>query len=177
MDDLKLVLPSKEHEKQAFEYIQEFLDYNSEIHGSGGLHKFKEYSEWLRKVEQESDSLNTPVGKVPASTYFLIRTSDNKIIGMVNIRHKLNEFLLKEGGHVGYSIRPTERRNGFGTLILKLSLQKCMELKIDKVLVTCDKINTASAKVIQNNGGVLENEFYSETYSEIVQRYWIEMEA
>lgn len=172
---LKLVSPSKDHEKKAFEYIQEFINHNSEIHGTGGLDTYNNYDEWLVKLENDLDIPNIPDGRVPGSTYFCIRTLDSKIVGMINIRHDLNEFLFNEGGHVGYSIRPTERNKGYATLMLRLALEKCRELNLRKVLVTCDKINIGSAKVIINNNGILENEIYSKIYDEIVQRYWIEL--
>ncbi len=175
MTDFKLISPSKEFEKEAVEYIQEFLKYNSEINGVGGLDRYDNYEEWLLKLEKDLDISNIPEGKVPANTYFFVRIQDNKIIGMINIRHKLNEFLFNEAGHIGYSIRPTERKKGYGTLMLKLGLEKCRQLNLDKVLITCDKINVASAKVIQSNNGVLENEIFSETFSEIIQRYWISL--
>lgn len=175
MNDVKLISPSKEYEKEAFEFIQEFLEYNSEINGTGGLDRYDDYDEWLLKIEKDLDLPNIPGGKVPANTYFFVRTSDNKIIGMINVRHKLNEFLFNEGGHIGYSIRPTERKNGYATIMLKLALQKCRELNLNRILITCDKINVASAKVIQKNNGVLENEIFSETFSEIIQRYWIDL--
>lgn len=175
MTDVRLIFPSKEYEKEAFEYIQEFLEYKSEINGTGGLHRYQNYDEWLLKLEKDLDLLNILEDKVPASTYFLVRTSDNKIIGMINIRHKLNEFLLNEGGHIGYSVRPTERKKGYGTLMLKLGLDKCRELNLNRILITCDKINIVSAKIIQNNNGILENEVFSETFSEIIQKYWINL--
>lgn len=168
MDEFSLVTPAKEYEKKAFEYVKEFLDYNSEIYGVGGLNKYDNFDEWLRKLEKYSDISSIPAGKVPESTYFFVRTSDDRIIGMTNIRHKLNEFLLNEGGHIGYSIRPTERKKGYGTLLLKLGLQKCREMHINNVLLICDKINIGSAGVIQNNNGILENEVYNETYTEII---------
>jgi predicted acetyltransferase len=175
MTDFKLIYPSKEYEKSAFEYIQEFLEYNSQINGTGGLDRYDNYDEWLLKLEKDLDIPNIPEGRVPANTYFLIRTSDNIIIGMINIRHKLNDFLLNEGGHIGYSIRPTERNKGYGTLMLKLGLEKCRELKLNKVLISCDKTNIGSARVIQNNNGILENEAYSKTFSAVIQRYWINL--
>lgn len=168
-----LVEPSKEYENKAFEFIEEFHVFNSEINGTGGLDSYDNYNEWLHKIERDLDLANISEGRVPATTYFFVRKSDKRIIGMINIRHRLNEFLLNEGGHIGYSIRPTERNKGYATLMLSLGLQKCRELNLEKALITCDKINIASAKVIQKNGGVLENELYSETFSEIIQRYWI----
>lgn len=173
MDELKLITPSKEHEEQAFEYIKEFHKYNSEINGSGGLKRYDNYDEWLLKLERDTDLGNIPEDRIPANTYFLVRMQDNRIIGMINIRHRLNEYLLNEGGHIGYSIRPTERKKGYGTLLLKLGLERCRELNLDKVLVTCDKSNIGSARVIQNNNGILENEIYSEAFSQLIQRYWI----
>ncbi|MDP4088495.1 MAG: GNAT family N-acetyltransferase [Bacillota bacterium] len=175
MTDLRLIFPSREYGKKAFEYIKEFLEYNSEINGTGGLDRYEKYDDWLIKIKKDLDISNIPEGRVPANTYFFIRVSDDKIIGMINIRHKLNEFLFNEGGHIGYSIRPTERKKGYATTMLKLGLQRCRELNIDKVLISCDKTNIASAKVIQNNNGILENEVYSETFSEVIQRYWISL--
>lgn len=175
MTGFELIYPSKEYEKKALEYISEFLLYKSEINGTGGLDRYDDYNEWLKKVEKDLDLPNIPEDRVPASTYFFLRRSDDRIMGMINIRHKLNEFLYNEGGHIGYSIRPTERKKGYGTLLLKLGLEKCKELNLNKVLITCDKSNTGSAKVIQNNKGILENEVYSNTFSEIIQRYWISL--
>ena len=144
MTDIKLISPSKEYEKEAFEYIQEFIEYNSEINGTGGLSRYDNYDEWLLKLHKDLDLSNIAEGRVPANTYFLVRTSDNRIIGMINIRHRLNEFLFNEGGHIGYSIRPTEREKGYGTLILNLGLEKCKELNLKKVLLTCDKTDRKS---------------------------------
>jgi predicted acetyltransferase len=175
MMDCCLTFPTKEHEDKAFDYIDEFRQLHSEINGTGGLDGYENYDEWLLKLEKDLDIPNIPEGRVPAHTYFLIRQSDDRIIGMINIRHKLNDFLFNEGGHIGYSIRPTEREKGYGTLLLSMGLQKCRDLDLDRVLISCDKANLASAKVIQNNGGVLENELYSETFSEVIQRYWIRL--
>ena len=174
MEKIKLIKPTKEYEEQAKEYIQEFKDYNSEINGVGGLDKHDNYDEWLQKIEDYSKGIN--LGElVPASTYFAIRENDNKIIGMINIRHKLNDYLLQHGGHIGCSVRPTERKKGYATEILYLGLKKCMELELDKVLLTCDKSNIASAKTIQNNFGLLENEIKTDETNEILQRYWIDV--
>lgn len=112
-------------------------------------------------------------GKVPDSVFFLLDEERDRLLGAVNIRHYLNDFLLQQGGHIGDGIRPSERRKGYGTEILRLALLECKKLGIDRVLVTCDKDNIASAKAIKNNGGVLENEFLNDE-GVLEQRYWID---
>jgi predicted acetyltransferase len=154
MSDLKLVYPVKEYEEKAFEYIREFIEYNSEINGTGGLQRYDNYDEWLLKIEKDLDIPNIPEDRVPANTYFFVRTSDDKIIGMINIRHKLNEFLLNEGGHIGYSIRPAERNKGYGTEMLKLALVECQRLGFKEICLNCNDNNYDSQKVILNNGGI-----------------------
>ena len=113
--------------------------------------------------------------KVPDSVFFLLDTDRNRLLGAVNIRHYLNDSLLFSGGHIGDGIRPSERQKGYGTEIIRLALVECKKLGINKVLMTCDKDNIASAKTIIKNGGVLESEFVNEE-GEIEQRYWINLE-
>lgn len=110
---------------------------------------------------------------VPASTFIVIRISDSKIIGMIDIRHILNDFLLKSGGHIGYSVRKSERNKGYAKKMLSLALKKCSEFGIENVLVTCSKDNIASVKTILANGGILENEVIIDGKEK--QRYWIEI--
>ena len=100
-----------------------------------------------------------------SSTYVLI--ANNYIVGMIDIRHELNDGLLKTGGHIGYSVRPSQRLKGYASSMLKLGLEKCREFGIDKVLVTCHENNLASMKTIEKNGGVLENSIDHHL------RYWI----
>src|SRR5690606_28706890 len=111
--------------------------------------------------------------KVPSDTYFLINYN-GKILGAISIRHYLNENLFSIGGHISYGIRPTERRKGHAKAMLKMALEKCIQLDIKKVIITCDKTNIASAKTILANGGILENEVVEDD-GNVVQRYWITM--
>ena len=90
---------------------------------------------------------------------------------MIDIRHRLNEYLLQFGGNIGYSVRPSQRRKGYATEMLALALEECRKLGLDRALVTCDKTNIGSAKTIQKNGGILENEVLEG--DRITQRYWI----
>lgn len=173
---MKFVLPCKEYEQKAVEYIQEFYDHSSDINGTGGLDRYLKtstYDEWLVKILRDMDIANTPPDRVPSYTYFYVREDDEKIVGMINIRLSLNDFLRREGGHIGYSIRPTERRKGYGTKMLKEALSFIKTIGLNDVIITCDKSNAASAGVIKNCGGILEEEFYSERFGEIVQRYQI----
>jgi len=176
---MKFVFPNKEYEQKAIEYIQEFRDYNSPINGTGGLDRFLEnatYQDWLLKVEADRDIANIPEDRVPAYTYFYVREDDDKIIGMINIRLALNDFLRKEGGHIGYSIRPTERRKGYGTRMLREALEFLKPIGLTNIIIACGKENLASAGVIKNCGGVLEAEFYSDVFNQVIQRYRIRLE-
>ena len=175
---MMFVFPCEEYEDKAKNFIEEFYQYNSDINGTGALDRYlseDNYQEWLKKVLKDIDLANIQKGRVPAYTYFYVREEDQKIIGMINIRLELNEFQLKEGGQIGYCIRPTERRKGYGTQMLREALQFLKRIGINKVLITCDATNYGSAKIAMNCGGILENEFYSETFKVMAQRYWIEI--
>ena len=140
------------------------------MNGDNGLDEAETYEDWLIWLD------NIEAGKheylLPSSTYFAM--IDGKIVGIVDIRHKLNDFLLKAGGHIGYSVHPSERRKGYATEILRLALEKCRQRGIEKVLVTCDKDNVGSQKTILYNCGVLENELQDESGNATL-RYWIEV--
>lgn len=173
---MKLVFPTKDYEAKAKEFIAEFYAHGSEIAGSGSLDRYlKEstYDQWLAKIFSYIDIANVPAGKIPGLTYFFVREEDDSIVGMINIRLALNEFLRNEAGHIGYCIRPTERRKGYGTQLLRAGVTVCRRVDIKEVIVTCDKSNLGSAGVIRNCGGVLEAELYSETFGEVIQRYVI----
>ncbi len=173
---MKLVFPNMTYKEKAIQFINEFYEYNSDINGSGGLDGYLEkstYEEWIKKVLADIDIANIPQPKVPALTYFYVREDDNKIVGMINIRLALNDFLKKEGGHIGYCIRPTERGKHYATNMLNDALKVCDTLGIHEVILSCDKSNIASASVIKNCKGELESEFYSEFFKEIIQKYVI----
>ncbi|MCR5634710.1 MAG: GNAT family N-acetyltransferase, partial [Lachnospiraceae bacterium] len=162
-EGMRFVFPTIDYKDKAIEYINEFYEYDSEINGSGSLDMFlKEstYEKWLEKLVYAMDIANMQENKVPDLTYFYVRESDDRIVGMINIRLALNDFLRKEGGHIGYAVRPTERRKGFGTDMLAEGIKVCERIGIHEVLVSCDKENIASSGVIKNCGGVLKDEFY-----------------
>ena len=172
----KLVFPNLKYKEKAIEFINEFYENNSEINGSGALDGYLEdatYEEWLTKVLADIDIANVEKPRVPALTYFYVREEDDKILGMINMRLALNDFLRTEGGHIGYCIRPTERRKHYATEMLKKALEVCDTMSIKEVLLSCDKDNAASSGVIKNCGGELIEERYSETFQSEIQRYVI----
>ena len=165
----------KKRKEEALSYIQEFKDYNSQIHGVGGLDKFVDkYEEWLLKLAKEKEIEPSEL-LVPAETYFLIRENDNKLVGMVNIRLVLNKALRKNGGHIGYGIRPTERRKGYNKINLYLALKVCDEHGIDRVMLTCDKENLGSSSTMKALGAEKEREFYTEE-NVLEEEYWIDVQ-
>jgi predicted acetyltransferase len=172
-----LLNPDPSHKEAAREFIAEFKEHASTPHGAAGLEKHGEdYEGWLKKLEREGDERTVEPEKVPASTWFAVRKEDNRIVGMINIRHRLNGYLLNRGGHIGYCVRPAERRKGYAVEILGLGLGQCRVLGLKKALVTCGKNNIPSARTIQHHGGILENEVFDEESSAWFQRYWIETE-
>lgn len=116
---------------------------------------------------------NLPAGYVPATEYWLV--DGGEYIGHVGIRHELNNQLLQVGGHIGYSIRPSKRRQGYGNKILALALPKAKELGIERVLLTCDADNEASRKIIEKNGGVLENQVPNPETGVGKLHFWIDI--
>ena len=178
MEKFRLVVPTIEHEKQAFEFIKENHQYNPNttvIHGSASLDKFvDDYPGWLQKLENDRNQIPNEQ-RVPAKTFFLMRMSDERIVGTISIRLVLNEHLRNFGGHIGYCIRPTERGKGYNRINLFLALCECQKNNMDKVMLSCDKSNVASSKTMIGLGGVFEREFYSEEDNDFTQIYWIDV--
>ena len=169
---MKLVKLSKDYQAQLVEMLEEWSSYNSSHktnHSPWAIFKndYHDFEKYLKEI----NSTIVSEGHVPDSTFFLYDEARDIFVGACNIRHYLNESLLKTGGHIGDGIRPSERGKGYGTMIIKLALEECKKLGIDKVLMTCDKDNIGSKKAIIKNGGILENEVLED--GNIVQRYWI----
>jgi predicted acetyltransferase len=167
----KLVKPTLCMEREYYDFSEEWVRNGEEIIPFSARLLGDSYIEWLENTYKFENIESCPVEFVPAHTYFLI--ADKKILGAINIRHYLNDYLYNFGGHIGYGIRPSERRKGYASLMLSLALPIAKDLGISKALITCDRCNVASAKTIINNGGVLENEV--EENGKLIKRYWIEI--
>lgn len=156
--------------------MKEFKDHTSLVAGSSFLdEKVDNYEDWLEFLSRIKNAPNEE-RLCPNRQYFLIRENDNKIIGLINIRYDLNEWMLKYGGNIGYCIRPTERRKGYNKINLFLALEKCQELGIKEVLIVTDDDNVASIKTIESLGGILDNKITSEEGSGLIRRYYINVD-
>ena len=173
MEKIILIKPNLSYADEIIKYKEESLKENPLINGSAGLNRFSSIEDWLEELKKRSSEDTVPEGLVPLSTYLGIREKDNYIVGMIDIRHYLNEYLTQVGGNIGYSVRKTERNKGYAKQMLKLALEKCKELKIKKVLITCDEDNIASEKVILSANGKFEDIRSFEGKNK--KRFWIEL--
>lgn len=170
--------PSMERKNDVIEYMNEYVKYNSAINGTGSFDHVLEgetYEECMdRYYKIQNNEYAKSIDRCPGKTYFLIRKNDNKLIGMINIRHHLTPKMLVHGGHIGYGIRPTERRKGYNKINLYLGLLKALEeFNLDKVMLDCDVKNLGSDKTIQALGGVLERTDIDDYDGALTNVYWI----
>lgn len=167
---LKLVQPSEELRPLVTDMMDEWTATGEKI-VPYAIRKadYHDYEAWLQAVLSTSVS----PGHVPDTTFLCLDQEQNILVGAVNIRHSLNDQLLLNGGHIGDGVRPSQRRKGVATQMIALALEECRKLGISRVLMVCDKTNIGSAKSIQRNGGVLENEVLVDGVTE--QRYWIDL--
>ena len=165
MEKLYFEIPGIARKDDAVEYIREFHEYGSNINGTGGLDRFTDnYDGWLEKLEQDY-TREPDREKVPARTFFLVRDTDRRIVGMINIRLCLNERLSRCGGHIGYSIRPIERGKGYNRINLYLGLKVCAAHGIDRVFLDADLNNPASWRTMEALGGIRVREYYDDVYA------------
>lgn len=179
MDTIELIEPQLSYCEDIWNFRQEIIDKDKDnedrFAGCGCLDRCESAEEWvnickLRKSEETCEEGGTIV---PSSMYLAVRKSDNRIVGIIDLRHHINHPILGTwGGHTGYSVRPSERRKGYATQMLRLNIQNARRMGIEKILVTCDDTNFASEKTIVKNGGVFEKIIEVDGCN--IKRYWID---
>ena len=153
--------------------IASYAELSAEGHHGFLLDGFQEnphdFLGWLGRVHDHAQGLNIAEGSVPAT--FLVAVADTEIVGRISIRHELNDFLFSFGGHIGYMVRPMHRRKGYATEMLRQALLIAGSLGIKSALITCNDDNLGSIRVIESQGGVLEN--IVDENGRALRRYWI----
>ena len=172
--------PSMERKNDVIEYMNEHVKYNSAINGTGSFDHVLEgetYEECMdRYYKIQDNEYAKSIDRCPGKTYFLIRKNDNKLIGMINIRHHLTPKMLVHGGHIGYGIRPTERRKGYNKINLYLGLMEAKKIGLDKVMLDCDVENLGSSKTMEALGGKLERTEIDPYDGILTSVYWINVD-
>ncbi len=155
MNELFLIEPTREYQTEYLDMIEEWKTTGEKMVPFTLRFDCNDFDVFLQEIRhQKEDHLENE--KMANNTTYWLVNADRRVLGAVNIRHHLTPSLLAIGGHIGYGIRPSERRKGYATKILSLALLRAKEMGIDRALLTCDKNNIASAKTIINNGGVLD---------------------
>ena len=168
---LRKVLPS---DLEAIrEYRAEFLEKGGTMDGCSNLRRYEKMEDWYEWIQKAECWETCAPDWVPDTQLVCVRKTDGRIVGMLDIRHTLNDACLNLFGNIGYSIRHSERRKGYATIMLGLAKELCHSMGMEKILVSCHKENTASRKTILHNGGILENEVVDQRNGQVLQRYWI----
>ncbi|GBG10870.1 GCN5 family acetyltransferase [Paenibacillus agaridevorans] len=175
MEKLKLIKPSVQYKEAYLAFYQDWIASGESIVPwvvERDPSDFEEYVHFLYSADAEEKV--TDNGWVPHSTYWLLDGKDN-IVGALNFRHRLNEKLLDSGGHIGYGIRPSARRNGYASFQLGAALDIARGKGLDRLLLVCDSNNEASERTIRKHGGIMEDERMTSEGS-TVKRFWIALD-
>lgn len=167
MGRLELVAPKQEHETAVMNFREEFLKAKERISGGAGLEQADNYEDWL-------EHKYVPHYGLVDEAVFLAFDSDRKLVGISDIRLGTNDFIQTYAGQIGYSVRPSQRRKGHASEILRLTLGYAPQYGLQKILITCNEPNIASARIIEKNGGVLEKIIPHPGFPN-VKRYYIDL--
>lgn len=173
MEEFILLRPTDEYAGQIIQYKQEFLEAGDSMDGCGPLPRLENPEEYIQVCRDYEDPERVPEHLVPATQFLFVRKCDNRLIGMIQVRHRFNDYLEKYAGHIGYSVRPSERRKGYARKMLKMTLPFCKDLGISRALISCIDGNIGSEKTILANGGVYESTVCEPHKGRILKRFWI----
>ena len=180
MDRFYFERPSMERKNEIIEYLDEFVKYGSDINGTGSLDKIYDgytFEEALNRcLNMENKEYAKKVGRCQGKTFLLIRENDNKIVGTINVRWNLNEQMLQFGGHIGYGIRPTERRKGYNKINLYLGMIEAKKVGLEDVMLDCDVNNLGSDRTLKALGGRLERTEIDPSDGILTNVYWFNVD-
>jgi len=172
-DQLELVELTEDMQEQFMDFLDEFAAAGEPYRGEYWQQVHHDFPGFVRKIRNNSEGKDLVPGFVPETMYVLV--SGQTVLGGIHLRHGLTESLRDLGGHIGYAVRPSHRRKGHGTEMLRLVLDRARQRGLRRVLVTCNSDNIASARVIESNGGQLDSESFSERAGGVTRRYWIDL--
>lgn len=180
MERFYLERPSMDRRNEIIDYIKEYEKYGSLVNGTGSLDRILEgdtFEEALdRCLNMENPEYAKKVDRCPGKTFLLIRKNDNKIVGSINVRWNLNEAMLKFGGHIGYGVRPTERRKGYNKINFYLGLIEAKKIGLDKVMLDCDVNNFRSDRTLKAFDGKLERSEIDPSDGTLTNVYWFDVD-
>ena len=174
-EKLLLLRAAEDNIGQYEDYRREFLARGDSMDGAGPMRRIADAGEWLERVRLYESEDTLPEGKVLATQYVLLRESDGKLLGMLQLRHYLNDYLAKYAGHIGYSVRPDERRKGYAKRMLAMALEEARALGLHRVMISCADDNVGSRRTILANGGAFHSTIWDEEDQVMLERYWIEL--
>ncbi len=175
-EKLLFLRPTEKYIPQYEDYRREFLAFGGSMDGAGGLRRLESGRAWLDEVERYGRPETVPEGRVVSTQFILVRETDDRLLGMLQLRHSLEiEYLARVAGHIGYSVRPSERRKGYAKRMLAMALDEARKLGLERVMISCFVENEASRRTILANGGEFDSTVLDETDGELLERYWIEL--
>ena len=177
MEEIRRTAPSAEYADDIMALCRELIEAkdSDSFAGCGSPREAASAEEWLAHLAQWADDDACPAGGVLSHTYLAVRLADNRIVGIIDLRHPIDHPILSTwGGHMGYSVRPSERGKGYARKMLRQNLRNCRARGMEKILITCSRGNSASEKTILACGGVFESEICVD--GEYIQRYWITLQ-